>query len=466
MTLVVRAPTSRSAERRYVLDVVLTEWLGLDYELQTREGPGVSILSAGDPEHLEIALPDALFGCPDEDWLSERSMPVQPLQRLDAGPDAPGGAPLPVIFGEAAAAGPMWRRTATGLESQIDLLGSVFFCLTRYEEMVRSDRDRHARFPASASLAAREGFLDRPIVDEYVDELWNGLHALWPSLVRRPAAFRLRLTHDVDEPWAILGRRGEAVAHALAGDLLRRRDARLAGRRLRALVDAGRGRVDRDPYNTFDLLMATSELHGLRSVFYFLAEPDPAAEAPYRLTDPPIVALLRRIHERGHEVGLHAGYESHLSPQRTMAESSTLKAACRAAGFDQPTWGVRQHYLRFDNPRTWRNHEAAGFEHDSTLGYADDVGFRAGTCREYPTFDLLEARRLELRERPLVVMDATLLVYLGLDPDAAAERARAIVAACRRHQGDAVLLYHNSTLAGSRLRDHYTRLVADLARPG
>jgi len=480
MTLVVHAPGSYDAERRYVLDVVLTEWLGLKYVLAPQVGPGVVIELAGDPGGRQLALPEILFALRREVWLSERSMPVLPLTRLTTqgtsgieGAD-PGGrepdtreiAPLPVLFGEPGAAGPVWRRTATGLGTAVDLLGSVFFCLTRYEEVVRRTRDLHGRFPASASVAATERFLDRPIVDEYVDLLWTAMQALWPALVRRQSTFRLRMTHDIDHPWSALGKRPTAILRGLAGDLLRRRDAVLAGRRLRAAADARAGRVDRDPFNTYDVLMETSERNGLRSVFYFMAGTTPAAfDHRYRLSDAPFAGILRRIHERGHEVGLHASHGSLDSSEMTIVEFDALRAACRAAGFDQATWGVRQHYLRFENPQTSRNHEAAGFEHDSTIGFADDVGFRAGTCREYPLFDLYASRPLRLRERPLVVMDTTLFAYLGLDADGAASRVRAIVDACRRHQGDAVVLYHNDRLAGARLRAHYQTLVRDLARP-
>jgi hypothetical protein len=266
------------------------------------------------------------------------------------------------------------------------------------------------------------------------------------------------------------------VARSFAGDLLRRHDPDLALRRARAVIESCVGRVDHDPENTFDFLMDTSERLGLRDTFYFLTQATAQTShqdrsfdgtvARYRLSDPPIVALLGRIHARGHEVGLHASYQSYLSAEQTRSEFDALVVGCRAAGFDQPTWGVRQHFLRFQNPQTWRNHEEAGLAHDSTLGFADQVGFRAGTCREFPIFDLLAHRRLGLRERPLVVMDATLFEYLALTLDEAASLARSIVSECRRHGGNAVMLYHNSWLMGQRQRTHYRELVAELVRSG
>ena len=407
MTIVVQAPDTYATERRYVLDVVLSEWLGLDYAVAFGKVRYVAIRLAADPSTTELSMPDVLFATPLDGWLTESAMPDRPLARLQMAGRAPGQtdfsdsatspaqAPtLPVIFGTPAADGLAWRRTAMGASLSIDVFGSVFFLLSRYEEVVLKDRDIHERFPSSASLAVAEGFLDRPIVDEYVDLLWTAMQSLWPALTRRPSTFRFRPTHDVDLTWAGLAHR------ALIGDLLRRHDPVLAGNRLRAFVDVWQGRVDNDPFNTFDFLMETSERWALRSTFYFRVRGTRGdARCRYRLLDQPVADLLRRIHVRGHDIGLHASYESYRSADRIAEELLELQTACRRIGFEQAQWGVRQHFLRLDVPLTWRCHEAAGLDHDSTLGYADRVGFRAGTSREYPLFDLVARQRLRLRER-------------------------------------------------------------------
>ena len=76
-----------------------------------------------------------------------------------------------------------------------------------------------------------------------------------------------------------------------------------------------------------------------------------------------------------------------------------------ARGVEQAQWGGRQHYLRWENPETWRACEDAGLAHDSTLGFSAGSGFRTGACVDHPVFDLRARRALRLRERPLVVMD-------------------------------------------------------------
>jgi hypothetical protein len=477
----VHIPDRRLPERRYILDVVLSRWLGLDYEIAIHDEPTAAIRLIGDPAAKVLRIADVLLATPAEAWLREKSLPALPLARLSSDradirapgeqpPIAPGHAAagafvgLPVLFGTPGPSGAGWTPTTDGQMLDVDVLGSIFFLLTRYEELVCPTLDAHGRFPGSSSIADRDGCLERPLADEYTDLLWRAMSSLWPTLRRQPTAFALFLTHDVDQPWAVHGQPVGRVARSLVADLARRRDPRLAARRLTAAVGARAGRVGRDPIDRFDLFMQASERHGLRSTFFFQAGLTPRDfDFRYRISDPSMVALLRRVHERGHEVGLHASYISHGSEAQVRREFAALRSACAMAGFDQPTWGVRQHFLRFSVAHTWRHLAAAGLAYDTTLGFADRVGFRAGTCRRFPVFDLDERQVLDIDERPLIAMDTTLFEQLRLGLEGAAKRVTALVDACRRERGEAVLLYHNNTLPGARFERHYSDLVADLA---
>jgi hypothetical protein len=462
MTLEVEAPGTYEPERRYILDVMLGDRLGLDWRLRFGERSDVRIVLAGDPSRY-VVVPDLLFATPTADWLTPSALPARPLAWRQA-PDATGlGGRVPVLYG-VEAPDALIVPGPDGVELTVDVFGGAFFMLSRYEELVVPARDHHGRFAATSSLAYAEGFLGIPIVDAYAELLWSALQGLWPRLERRARSFQLALSHDVDQPLALAGRGAPALVRQLGADLLMRRDAELAGRRLRSWARLRRGDHTLDPYNTFDFLMDVSERHSIAGAFYFLAtEEISALDGPYTLEQPWIEALIRRIHERDHEIGLHPSFETPLDPVLTEVEFSRLRDAAERQGVSQERWGGRQHYLRWQNPVTWSNWEAAGLSYDSTVGYADRIGFRAGTCHEFRPFHLLERRPLQLRERPLHVMDRTLFDYMKLSPDVASEKVLELARECRRYDGTFSLLCHNSSLPTNSQKRWYEALIAGVA---
>jgi hypothetical protein len=439
VTLLVETPAGYEPERRYILGVVLGDWLGLDWEHRIVDRRDIRIGLAGEPGGRCVLLPDVLFATRPEDWLTEGSLPSA---RIADG--------LLVLYGSAAEPDP------TRLE--IDVFGSAFFMLTRYEELVIADRDRHGRFPASASAITRAGFLGTPIIDAYVELLWDALVRSWPRLRRRPRAFAVILTHDVDDPLATLDHGPGEVVRQFAGDVVRRRAPGLALRRARSLL----GDRSFDPHNTFDFLMDVSERHGLRSAFNFLAHRHQHPhDGAYLFEHPWVRSLIGHIGRRGHELGLHPSSSTYRDAALTSEEFARLLGVAEAEGVRQEEWGGRQHFLRWANPETWRNWEAAGLSYDSTLGYAEVVGFRTGTCHPYRVFDLQERRPLRLRELPFQVMDGTLLSLMALPPDAALAAVMDIAAECRRYRGCVGILWHNNTLLRTdREKRWYEDMVA------
>ena len=459
MTLEVEAPGGYEPERRYILDVLLGDRLGLDWRLRLGERSDVRIAAAGDSTR-SVVVPDVLFATPPAEWLTAAALPARPLPWREVSEHDRGR--LPVLYGSDSP-GPLILPGPGGVELTVDVFGGAFFMLSRYEERVVPARDRYGRFAAASSIAHAEGFLGLPIVDAYVEVLWSALQRLWPGLVRRPPQFRIALSHDVDQPLASVGRNALVLLRQLGADALVRRDAGLAVRRVRSWAGLRRSDHRLDPYNTFEFLMDVSERHATASAFYFLAtEESTPLEGLYTLEQPWIRALMRTIHERGHEIGLHGSFHSYTDPRRTEAEYLRLRRTAEREGVTQERWGGRQHYLRWENPVTWSNWEAAGLDYDSTLGYADRIGFRAGTSYEFAPFHLLDRRPLELRERPLQVMDGTLFEYMKLRPDSAFERVVTIARECRRYGGTLSLLWHNNSLPTGRQKRWYEELASAL----
>lgn len=330
-----------------------------------------------------------------------------------------------------------------------DLLALTWWMLSRYEEVGRSDLDRHARFPAEASHAFRHGYLERPIVDEWLEVLRRIMQVVWPRLPLRQTRYSMSLSHDVDSParYGVITR--TRLMRNMLMDLLRQpRLDRQALFKAPALWKASTHRIDeRDPFNTFDWIMSRSEEIGLSNTFYFLCGRSHRRDGLYELDHPAIVDLMQRIHARGHEIGLHPSFNTFLNPQRMQAEAERLRRVCAAAGISQREFGARMHYLRWRTPDTAHALIGAGMVYDATLGYAMHPGFRCGTCHEYTAFDPVLGEALKIRLRPLIVMESTIIG--GMRPrhaGAMQSRLLRLMQACHRVNGNFTLLWHNTML--------------------
>ena len=279
------------------------------------------------------------------------------------------------------------------------------------------------------------------------------------------------LTHDVD----FYGIRRHAFDRTLAGfiarasagtaaDLLRgRRRASEALRNWTALLSLPfvfLNRV-RDLWRPFDDY-ARAE-NGLPSTFFLIpfrqrpgVAPDgttnPVRAVAYQVSD--IAEDVKDAAARGSEIAVH-GIDSWHDAGCGRAEMAQV-----ASVIGRRPNGIRMHWLYFSD-RSAGQLESAGFEYDSTCGYNDVVGYRAGTSQ---VFRLPGAERL--MELPLTIMD-TALLYRGrmnLSSDDALRVCRGIVAHACRLGGTLVINWHDRSLAPERLWGWcYEQLLKELA---
>jgi len=463
-TLIINVPAKYLPEIEYTLRVVLKDALSLDYEIEEYNGEEIRIKVRGDTLKRSLIVENVLFNTPSEQWLKEESLPILPLSNWIISDDSLElklcDKKLPIIYGRKLSNGKYFEQGKNYLHLGLDIFGSCFFMLTRYEEIVLKERDEHGRFPAKASLAYKEGFLLRPIVNEYIEVFWAAMKRLWPGLNRKQHNYKVLLTHDVDRPFLAYDRSWYKMILNIGADILRYKNFDLAVSRTRCKIQ---NNPKIDPANTFDFIMNLSEKYGLRSEFYFMTDHTAKSldGSSYSLESPDIKALISEINKRGHTLGFHASYNSFCDSRRTKKEFEKLVAVAEELGIKQNSWGGRQHYLRWENPITWQNWEDAGLNYDGTLSFADHVGFRTGICYEYPVFNLLTRKSLQLREKPLIVMDGTLFGgdYMKLRPEDVLKYIEQLSLLCKRFGGTFTLLWHNSSLIEKWQKDIYRRIL-------
>ncbi len=455
--LIVDVPPDFVAERAYALSFVLRESLGLEFKTRFARPGRYEIRVEGDPRGMVVRLPDVFMARP-ESWLSPASLPAQPRRHVADFAFAPfirTKPSCPVLYG---ADRPRDEPDAHWFP--IDVVGACFFLLTRYEELVSTERDVHGRFPLPASALNWDGGVDLPLVDEYVRMLGSVVEHLWPRINVAAGTPRIELTHDVDAPTSS-DRSPRAVARSVLADVFVRRDTRLAIRRARAALDARRDDFSRDPNNTFEHIFRVSERAGLRSLFFMMAAQPSKFDRGYSLEHPFMKQLLRQIVARDHQIGLHPSYHGGSTDEGVRRELGLLQRAVTAAGGKRVT-AARQHYLRWNNPNTWRSYVAAGLSRDCTLTFFERAGFRCGTCREYTAFDVMARVELPLRVSPLIMMECVPIAVEGLGLVGAADRIRGLWHVVSEYGGTLTLLWHNSELITADAKRTYEELVRSL----
>jgi len=466
MLTILCSPTYQP-EREYICQALLKKFLGLDYILQFQERCCWRIAA---DDNSELILPDILFQTPQKKWLSPESLSAQPLASLDVqtlGLDCPlVDQKIPIIFGGLDASLELHRlqgrQDAKSFYLPIDIFGSSFFMLSRYEEVVIKERDEHGRFPAWASLALQEGFLDRPIVNEYLEILWAAMKKLWPGLVRKERFFQMKVTCDVDHVYQESLKKPFRHLKTIGGDLIRRKNPFLAVKSTVNFFAAKVGNYSFDPnLSAIDWIMEVNEKAGNRMTFFVKAGcTNRQYDSSYSLYEPVVRKLLRRIHKRGHSIGLHPSYNTYCDREQLTAEATSLRRVLEQENIVQDKLGSRQHYLRWDAAQTPVILEQACIDYDTTLSFADHSGFRCGVCYEFPLYNLKQRRVLKVQERPLVVMECSLLSknYMNIKKQDFIQYFEMYNQEVRLFDGEIVFLWHNSFFNATS----YYRVYADL----
>jgi len=390
----IKIPNNNINERKYILDIFFHEFLGLEYNLETGSKDYEINLENG----KKLIVKDTFFNKypKDLEYLKLENIP----KKIE----------------------------------ELDMFSASFFMLTRWEEYVNRNRDNHNRFPATESLAFKQGFLDRPIVNEYVEELKQMLLELDNSLSLKEKKFELVLTHDVDEVKMWKGWRH--VSRVALGDMLKRKRLSLALERFAEYFLIRKKKI-KDPFDTFDWLMDKSEAIGVKSRFYFMSGGVTEFDNRYKIEEQK--ELIKKIQKRGHIIGIHPSYNAYNDCEQFKKEKELLENIA-----EQKIVEGREHYLRFEVPTTWQIWEDNDMEVDSTCGYADKEGFRCGTGDVFSIFNILTREKLKLKERPLVFMDDNHHTYNQLSTEESFDKVKKIINISKQYQSKITLLFHNS----------------------
>lgn len=448
-------------EQRYILDIVFGEFFGLNFEVCEYGELNIKITHSSCDSLLSVNAD--FFQKAAKNWLLPQSMPVLPLMDWTPENDDIHSSlvhqSIPVLYGQ-----PGLVKNQNSWHLNIDIFGSAFFMLSRYEELISKGRDDHDRFPSWASIAHNGGFLDRPIVNEYIEILWSCMHDLWPELARKKRKFRKLVSCDVDHPFDLAGYSFKKTVLRVGARLLRDRNLKLAFYDGANYVFKWFGSDRFDEYrNNIDWMMEVNSAISNTVAFYFIPiQTNSLKEEANDVRSNKLAKLVKHIMDAGHEVGLHPGYDTYKHPENFKKSANALKEVFENDKLDFVNIGGRQHYLRYDAATTPQMWEENDLSYDSSLVFADRAGFRCGICYEYSMYDLVHRHKMRLKQRPLIVMDCSIIsqAYEGLGfSQQSSDRIEYFKNVCKTFNGDFTLLWHNSYFVQLGSKNSYVNSI-------
>ncbi len=318
----------------------------------------------------------------------------------------------------------------------LDIPAMVFLCVSRYEEYntPASELGHHGRFTAAASFAVRYGFLQQPVVHVWLEQLYAELSNAYPDLVFVTGEYKFQPTFDIDIAWQFKNRSMLRSGAGVIKNILKFRFD-LVRQRIKSFENNFS-----DAYDTFETL---HEIHkkGTKPIYFWLLGNYGQYDKSIYWRNPALKQLIVKL-DAENLTGIHPSYKTNHHKQQLDLEIRRLETLT-----GKKITQSRQHFLKLSLPDTYRNLIKAGITDDYTMGYADDIGFRAGIATPFYWFDLERDAVTALKIHPFQVMDVSLKNYLLLTPEIAIERVKIIIDEIKAVNGEFCTLWHNTSLS-------------------
>jgi hypothetical protein len=333
-----------------------------------------------------------------------------------------------------------------------DPLAAAFYCCSRWEEYssmgeVDTDlRDIHGRFRGVASSAHMEGMLRTPIIENLAFNLANELGII-PKYTKQD--YEYHPTIDIDIAFAYKGRSNVHNIAAGIRDFVILRWGTVF-ERLKVLLN----KIP-DPYDSYDFFLNLHEKSNLTTkCFVHFAE----YKRPYDLgvSKFVLIPLIDKLSSRA-SVNWHPSYHA------TSENDQSFLNEKRSFEDVGNTTEIRTHYLRGQSSM-WRKFQDTSIQHDYSMGYADEPGFRAGMSRSFPAYDIEKDEPLELVIHPFAVMDSTLKSYLNLDFEQSLNLVSELSDAVRDVGGVMITVWHNTSVSNHGIWEGWQSLYEDVVR--
>jgi hypothetical protein len=293
---------------------------------------------------------------------------------------------------------------ACGEKSQIpfDIFSASFYLLSRYEEYLPHLKDAYGRFTKEESLAFKQGFLQQPVVDIWAYKFKEALKNKFPNYEFETRKFSIHPVIDVPVAYyfknkGLLRTFGETLS-----DLFSFR-FKFIYDRFSVLFG-----FKKDPYDNFKWIINRQKICKTKFNVFFLIGDYTTYDKNISINKKQFVSLIKSVADYC-TVGIKASYMALDSMAILKSEKRLMDGVVNTL-----TTAARSSFSKVNLPNTYRNYIDLEIYSDFTMGYADTIGFRAGTCTPFLFYDLDYEIQTPLKIHPYQLMDFALLKHSSL----------------------------------------------------
>ena len=306
-----------------------------------------------------------------------------------------------------------------------DIFSMAFYFLSRYEEFQSFEKDQWGRFQYKNSFVSELHYKPCPVIDVAIIHFFGLMDAL--EKIQLP--FDVEPTADIDIAYRFKGR---SIKRALLSTF--RFPLHLPQRIWSYLI-----RKDPfDPQNTVSEYLKGQEQQS--RVFWLCSSKTKGANRQVKRNHPSFQFVIRSI-DKQTNTSLHPSLST--SPIFDWKEEKEWLEKTTTSNITHS----RQHFLHLLFPNTYHILQKIGITDDWSMGFAEYVGFRAGTSFPFRWFDLSKNQETNLIVHPFCLMDVTAKNYMKLHPDEAIDVGRTLKELVFIFGGRFTFIVHNESLS-------------------
>lgn len=323
-----------------------------------------------------------------------------------------------------------FRINETNSLFEFDLFAVCFYCVSRYEEYLNTDLDEHGRFKPQNSWLYKKDLLKIPVVNFLAHELKEKINSHFSVSLPDTKQYEIKPSIDIDNAYAFYNRLNGIWRSQLKSLLKFDFDSF-------KLKSRAKNDKTQDPFNTHDKII--SFLSTFHPKVFFLIKSG-GKDSTNDVGNKEQYDLIKQYENAGFIIGLHPSYE-------VVSETSFKQEFTQLKSFFPKLNSSRYHFIKNVLPHSYSYLTKMGIEHEHSMGYATQTGFRAAICHSFYWYDLLNEESTKLLIHPFYFMDATYVFNLNLTPRASIQDVEQITSEVKKYNGHNSFVFHNESLS-------------------